>query len=105
MARKRRAGPIRPGQKLLSKRQVTELIGVAYSTLWGWMKNGAFPLAIELGPAGSRSATIAWDDSKFTAGSPPARGVSSACMSFAVRRRQSEGEGCGPEIRCERVGR
>ena len=34
--------------------------GLAYSTLWEWMKAGAFPLPLELGPSGSRSSSIAW---------------------------------------------
>ena len=48
--------------RLVSKCEVLALLGgaVGYSTLWGWMREGRFPLAIELGPPGKRSTTIAW---------------------------------------------
>ena len=53
--------PIKPGQQLLFKPQVINLLGgIAYSTLWGWMRSGLFPLAVELGPPGRRSTMIAW---------------------------------------------
>ena len=47
---------------LLSKSEVLALLGggVGYSTLWGCMREGRFPLPIELGPPGKRSTTIAW---------------------------------------------
>ena len=63
VARKRRGdAPIVPGQRLLSKPQVLALLnGVAYSTVWGWMKDGWFPLPLELGPPNGRSSSIAWD--------------------------------------------
>jgi prophage regulatory protein len=50
-----------PARRLLSRQQVLELVGSpSYSTLWSWMKKGAFPPAVELGPSGSRSSSIAW---------------------------------------------
>ena len=54
--------PVKSGPRdLLSKRQMLALIGdPAYSTVWGWMKDGWFPLPIELGPPNSRSTMIAW---------------------------------------------
>ena len=54
--------PVKSGQReLLSKPQMLALLGdPAYSTIWGWMKDGLFPLPIELGPANSRSTMIAW---------------------------------------------
>ena len=67
VAPKRRRGhePIKPGQRLLTKHQVLELLGgIAYSTLWGWMRDGLFPLALELGPPDGRSSTIAWDSNE-----------------------------------------
>src|SRR6478609_8816019 len=46
---------------LIFKQQVLDLLGgISPSTLWLWMKAGAFPLPVELGPGGSRSSTIAW---------------------------------------------
>jgi len=60
---RRRPGhaPITPGQLLLFKRQVLELLGnPSYSTVWSWMVEGRFPLAVELGPPGRRSTMIAW---------------------------------------------
>jgi predicted DNA-binding transcriptional regulator AlpA len=60
--KRHREAPIKPGARLLFKPQVLELLGgLAYSTLWEWMKDGAFPLPLELGPSGGRSSTIAWD--------------------------------------------
>jgi predicted DNA-binding transcriptional regulator AlpA len=53
-------GPIRSGQQLLFKPQVLELLDTAYVTLWGWMKDGLFPLPIELGPEDGRSTKVAW---------------------------------------------
>ena len=61
--KRRRPGhePIKPGQRLLFKPQVIDLLGgIAYSTLWEWMRSGLFPLAVELGPPGGRSTMIAW---------------------------------------------
>ncbi|HXB77784.1 MAG TPA: AlpA family phage regulatory protein [Bradyrhizobium sp.] len=56
-----RDAPIKPGQPLMFKPQVLELLGgLAYSTLWEWMRAGMFPLPLELGPRGGRSSTIAW---------------------------------------------
>jgi predicted DNA-binding transcriptional regulator AlpA len=54
--------PVRSGQRdLLSKSQMLALLGdPAYSTVWGWMRAGTFPLPIELGPPNSRSTMIAW---------------------------------------------
>ena len=46
---------------LLTKAQMLALLGdPAYSTVWGWMKDGYFPLAVELGPPNGRSTMIAW---------------------------------------------
>jgi predicted DNA-binding transcriptional regulator AlpA len=56
-----RSLPVKPGQGLLSKPQMLEVIGSpAYSTVWGWMKDGYFPLPIELGPPDGRTSLIAW---------------------------------------------
>ena len=50
-----------PARELLTKPQMLALLGdPAYSTVWGWMKDGFFPLPIELGPPNSRSTMIAW---------------------------------------------
>ena len=60
--RTRRDAPIVPGQRLLFKPQVLQLLGLrSYSTLWQWMRDGAFPLPLELGPRHGRSSAIAWD--------------------------------------------
>ena len=58
---KREARPIKPDQHLLQKEQVLELVGgVAYSTLWSWMKKFGFPFPIELGPRDGRTTKCAW---------------------------------------------
>jgi predicted DNA-binding transcriptional regulator AlpA len=58
--RRSRHEPAAPGQLLLFKPQVTALLGVGYTTLWDWMRQGRFPRAVELGPPGGRSTMIAW---------------------------------------------
>jgi prophage regulatory protein len=40
--------------RLLSRREVMDRIGVSYSTLWSWMRNGKFPRSREVG------GKIAW---------------------------------------------
>jgi predicted DNA-binding transcriptional regulator AlpA len=52
--------PIKPGQRLLLKPQVLELLNVGYPTLWGWMREGEFPLPLELGPPGGKTTKLAW---------------------------------------------
>ena len=59
-ATRKQPGPIKPGQHLLFRSQVLELIGTSYPTLWGWMIEAKFPLPIELGPPDGRSTKIAW---------------------------------------------
>jgi predicted DNA-binding transcriptional regulator AlpA len=55
------AKPIKPGQVLLSKGQVLELLDdISYSCLFNWMRNGDFPLPIMLGPNNSRTSKMAW---------------------------------------------
>ena len=46
--------------RLLTKAEVLELLGVTYTTVFTWMREGRFPLSIELGPSGGRSTKIAW---------------------------------------------
>ena len=62
--------------RLVSKCEVLALLGgaVGYSTLWGWMREGKFPLAIELGPPGKRSTTIAWYRDDVRVGCAPWKG-------------------------------
>ena len=44
--------PVKPGQQLLSKQQMLDVIGnPAYSTVWEWMRADQFPRPIELGPS------------------------------------------------------
>jgi prophage regulatory protein len=51
----------KPDPQLIFKPQLLALLGdIAYSTIWTWMCAGSFPSAIELGPPGGRSTTIAW---------------------------------------------
>lgn len=65
--RQRRHAPVTHSQKLIFKPQVLELLGgIAYSTLWEWMKAGWFPLPLEIGPPNGRSSTIAWNNDEVT---------------------------------------
>ena len=58
---RKKPGPIKPGQHLLLKPQVLELCGgVAYPTIWHWMKDADFPRPIALGPVAGRSTRVAW---------------------------------------------
>jgi predicted DNA-binding transcriptional regulator AlpA len=64
-AKRKQPGPIKPGQHLLLKPQVLELLGgVSYSTLWGWMNEGQFPHPLALGPPNGRTTKIAWISSE-----------------------------------------
>ena len=53
-------GPIKPGQQLLHRPQVLELLGVGFGTLYAWMREGRFPLPIELGPTGGSNTAMVW---------------------------------------------
>ena len=46
--------------RLLSKAEVLALLGVSYTTVFTWMREGQFPLSIQLGPPDGRSIKIAW---------------------------------------------
>ena len=48
------------GEVLLSKDQVSALIGVGHTRIWEWTRDDLFPKPIELGPPGGRSTMIAW---------------------------------------------
>jgi predicted DNA-binding transcriptional regulator AlpA len=59
--RKPIGGQIKPGQHLLFKPQVLELLGgAAYSSLWNKMVSDDFPLPIELGKPDGRTTRVAW---------------------------------------------
>ena len=51
---------VRP--RLSSKPELLALLGgnIAYSTVWTWMREQQFPLAIQLGPKDGKSVKIAW---------------------------------------------
>ena len=61
----RRIGASTSTSDLLSKAQVLEALGVSYGTLFSWMRNGQFPLALELGPPNGRTTKIAWKKSEI----------------------------------------
>jgi predicted DNA-binding transcriptional regulator AlpA len=52
--------------KLIFKDELLKLLGVTYGSLYAWMRDGKFPLAIEVGPRGGRSIRIAWLESEIT---------------------------------------
>ena len=60
MISKNNVEPVAAGPRLLTKAEVLALLGVTYTTVFTWMREGQFPLSIELGPPGGRSTKIAW---------------------------------------------
>jgi predicted DNA-binding transcriptional regulator AlpA len=50
--------------RLMFRPELLALIGVSYGSIFSWMRQGRFPLARELGPAGSRTSRIAWVESE-----------------------------------------
>jgi predicted DNA-binding transcriptional regulator AlpA len=53
-------GPMR----LLSKKQVLDLLGVTHVTLWDWVRKGHFPAGVVLGPEGGHRTTMRWIDTE-----------------------------------------
>jgi prophage regulatory protein len=47
--------------RLLSRREVMDITGVSYPTLWSWMRQGKFPRARKLG-----NLKVAWVESEIT---------------------------------------
>jgi prophage regulatory protein len=39
----------KPGDRLLSRREVLDRVGVSYPTLWHWMRAGTFPRSRDIG--------------------------------------------------------
>jgi len=52
--------------RLIFKAELLRLVGVAYSSIFSWMRAGKFPLAREIGPGG-RATKIAWLESEVMA--------------------------------------
>ncbi len=50
--------------KFLTKKEVLQLVGVSYSTLWSWIRDNQFPPARELNPGGVGHAKIMWIESE-----------------------------------------
>ncbi len=42
--------------RLLTRKQVLEIVPVSYATLWQWMREGQFPRALKIGP----NSRVAW---------------------------------------------
>ena len=53
--------------KLIFKPELLELLHVSYSSIYGWMKAGQFPLPVVIGPGTGRSSRIAWYASEIQA--------------------------------------
>ena len=53
--------------RLLHKPQLLELVGVSYSSIFNWMRQGRFPLPRVIGPPGGRSSRVAWVASEVQA--------------------------------------
>ena len=63
--------------RLLTKAEVLALLGVTYTTVFTWMREGQFPLSIELGPPGGRSTKSPGWPTRSTPGLLPGPGGSS----------------------------
>jgi predicted DNA-binding transcriptional regulator AlpA len=55
-----------PPVRLLTKRQVIEITGVAFSTLWIWMRDGRFPRARVVGDFATKTKSF-WLSSEIDA--------------------------------------
>lgn len=53
--------------KLIFKPELLELLHVSYSSIFGWMRAGEFPLPRVIGPGTGRSSRIAWYASEIQA--------------------------------------
>ena len=58
MARPEFTGKKTP-MRLLSREEVSDLLGVTYVTIWMWMRDGKFPLGRSIG-AGGKNCHVAW---------------------------------------------
>ena len=45
--------------RLIKKAELLELVGASYPTIWRWMRDGAFPRSVILGPN-----RVAWRESE-----------------------------------------
>jgi predicted DNA-binding transcriptional regulator AlpA len=53
-----------PSDRLLSRAEVLEIIGVTYPTLWWWVKEGDFPAPRTLGFKKGPRGRIGWVESE-----------------------------------------
>ena len=50
-------------EKLLSRMEVCDLIGLSYPSIWDKMRKGTFPRSVSLGPG--RRGRVAWRESEI----------------------------------------
>ena len=90
--------PSTPRRELLLKPQVLARVRVGYSCLWGWMRDGLFPLPIALGPEDGRTTKVAWfaDEVEAWVKSRPRRKIGGLAQSRAAQERTPPQRGRKP---------
>ena len=93
--------PSTPRRELLLKPQVLARVRVGYSCLWGWMRDGLFPLPIALGPEDGRTTKVAWfaDEVEAWVESRPRRKIGRLTQHRAAQERVQSKRGRKPRAR------
>jgi predicted DNA-binding transcriptional regulator AlpA len=90
-----------PVRELMLKAQVLARVRVGYSCLWEWMRDGIFPLPIELGRPNGRTTRIAWfaDEVEGWIESRPRRKIGGLAEHRAAQERVQSKRGRKPRAR------
>ncbi len=69
--------------RLIKKAELLELVGASYPTIWRWMRDGAFPRSVILGPnrvAWRESEVREWLEGLARGGPNPRKAKNSPCL-------------------------
>ena len=91
--------------RLLSKAEVLALLGVSYTTVFTWMREGQFPLSIQLGPPDGRSSKDHLDRPDEVYAWVTARTKRKLRPDAAQARAEMKPQPTDPWILCSRSGR